>query len=1437
MAFQQSQWKIKGMRRDLDESVASNEFAYENMNFRILATDDNTTLALTNEKGNSKIPNIELEGTAIGTAVINNHLVVFTTGNKDRIYCLDFVDESVTSKLLYSGNLEFDIEHPLETLAVYENENIQKIYWVDGKNQPRVINIMADLDKVQWDNDSSPFDFVKTLTLSENVTIEKNKITNGIFPSGTIQYCLSYYTSFGQESNIFYTSPLLYISDINKGNSPEDTVSTSFTINISNVETQFEYVRIYSIIHTTEDAAPQCKVVADIPITGNTLSFTDSGTTGRNIDPTELLYIGGEEITASTLTQKDNTLFLGNLELKRHSLNPKIIEDIQEEIKQPNKGIQFIPKQISNREKVDNYYNHAFQLNQDASKILTFKSGETYRFGLQAQHKSGKWSEPIFLEDLCNHQLILYDYDYISLSQASLTLSNSAIIDELKAEDYIKVRPVIVYPSLQDRSILCQGIVCPTVYNVNDRFNNAPFVQSSWFLRPDAPYDVTAWNQKFGGSNTNSLGARGYYGAICNSNYYLDNNAVIDLSKTGKWAEFRHNYPIPSNDKPNAEIQCLTTENSVIDNFNTKSREEWVSQNQNSFYVDKSILTLHSPDIEFDNSLQTIDLNTCKFRLVGLVPISSSISDIDIQTSTGKQPFYNGDLPLGFYKETVSVINDANAWKQQLAAPLWYDEISNSTSTYQKANKNNQTWGFVVYPWHRNGSLNNMRTITKDTTQKVSLLSKKQMSNLRYSENTTYIDYTTWDKEISGVGIFNSNEQEILKIKAPEGYETSYLTYSGNIDKVITPNRLTSGLTIVEGDIEGSNSGYPIMTVGPATSNDTIHNLYNSIWYYPNGRRPDWPNSNAKYASGTTDKQSSSATMLKPLENLTTDSYGTDPVRMQYKTTPHAVLALQTTATNQKYHQNVLPTLKFFDPQVTSSITLNEVSTSYNNYETPFWSNSIIGVNQDIYEPSFSWFKGFLWLGELYRDEVINRFGGTSQEAIENNQWLPCGDAVSLNSDSVTLIWNEGDTYYQRYDNLKTYPSSFDDQNQITDIISFMCETHINLDGRYDKNRGKESNLNISPNNFNKLNPVYSSKNNFFTYRALNYDRSNLDKFPNTITWTKTKNAGELIDTWTNITLASTLDFDGDKGPINALKRYKDSILAFQDTGISQVLYNESTQITTTAGVPIEIANSGKVTGKRYLSNQIGCTNKWSICETPNNLYFIDNIARELYMLNEGFTPLAKQKGFTSFFSSRLSNKSWNPSSFQNFVSYYDEATSDVYFIDKDYCIAYNEGLGEFSSFYNYENTPYIININDKSVNIKDGYLWTNRTGDYNMFYGEYKPFYTRFIVNSNPTLDKTFNQIEFRSDSWQNNILQAEDTFDTLTAWNEYQYGQADLEIKKDVPSTLKRKFRIWRANIPRNQNSRDRIRNPWAYIELKKMKPNTNKLVLHDIVVNYYQ
>lgn len=106
----------------------------------------------------------------------------------------------------------------------------------------------------------------------------------------------------------------------------------------------------------------------------------------------------------------------------------------------------------------------------------------------------------------------------------------------------------------------------------------------------------------------------------------------------------------------------------------------------------------------------------------------------------------------------------------------------------------------------------------------------------------------------------------------------------------------------------------------------------------------------------------------------------------------------------------------------------------------------------------------YLILADLCRSNVVNRFGGNTEEAIQANQWFPAGEAVSLSrAITIDIPLEYGDTWYARYDCLKTYPFTKEDENQVVEIGSFMCETRYNIDGRTDRNRGQYDNTKVSP--------------------------------------------------------------------------------------------------------------------------------------------------------------------------------------------------------------------------------------------------------------------------------------------------------------------------------------------------------------------------------------
>lgn len=1456
MPLKSSQHFFKGMQRDLSVSKFNPEYAFDAQNIRITARDNNTLLSVTNERGNKEIPlqspsgdPVAIDGVLLGQYVLNNYVTLFTKGTNDNIYRLENKGTYFETLLLFSGNLNFSTDYPIENIGVYENDNIQKVYWIDGLNQSRVINIVATDDvKAKWDNNS--FNFVQDLGLKETVTVTRNDLASGSFSSGVIQYAFTYYNKYGQESNIFYTSPLEYISFASRGASPEEEVSNSFTITIENADTRFDYVRVYSIHRASIDATPNVLNVVDIPInpvTGatTTLTYVDNGTTGTSVGPTELLYVGGEDVVFGTMAQKDNTLFLGNANIQRKLVGTDIINKVK------GGNIRFSSKYVGNYVQTSGFYPYKNSLYL-GSKIKSFKYLEWYRFGIQFQHKSGKWSEPVWVNDVYNgpneegFNTGVYPSlnNSLSLVQALYSLQ-SDVIQAAVNQGFTRVRGVVVYPSLTDREVIAQGILCPTVYNVGDRFSNSPFAQASWFSRPNLAFDIDHNQNNWTGLTSNwSDYANSKAAVIRNTNTNLTVNPgtpqektfLIDIVNKGAWAEFRHNRPIPNNWERGSEIQCLANvPSSPYVSQSGSNLNSWSANHAEYFFIDQSILTLHSPDIEFDEGVQNLDSSGLKLRIVGIVPMTGNASDIDIQVSTPA----NDTNKMGFYKEFVGVENNSyHGLKNLVSGAYWFDKITDMENVDYD---HEYTEAFMVYAWHRNGSLNNQGSVTEGT--RTAMLDKKKISNMKFSSfsyflGSPWLAYKENDNNhtgITGVSIFNSNEQSLVRIPSPANSGLGDLNYYGNIDKVLAATRVDDSYTVTMNFPDGARTetlnrkdGYPIVVTGVNTAATYAHQLFVG---------GSFPIQFVKRRDGV---------------QLTKVPNGTDAVRIKYKSTPHAVFALNWTKDGK---QVVLPTNRETDYETAWSV--NPVTSNANDTHF-FWNPSAKRITDttsiikdDVYQDVISNYASnfynnnysYLFLAELYNDNVQNRFGGQTEEAFENNQWLPAGEPYSLLSDDGTPVnylnisYTEGDTFFQRYDCMKVYPSTLEDQNSVNEIVSFMCETRVNIEGRYDKNRGQISNLAMTPTNFNMMNPVYNQANNFFNYRAINHSKFNLNYFPNTITWTKEKQLGSIIDTWTNITMASILDLDGDKGEVVSLNTFKNEIFAFQRMGLSNILFNSRVQIPTSDGVPIEITNGLKVSGKRYISNTIGCANKWSIAESPSGLYFIDNETNSLYLFNGEITSLSDKLGFRQWISTHNVHVNWEPVGYNNYRSFYDKNNNDVYFTYKDHCLCYSELINQFTSFMSYEGVPAMFNVSSEFYAFKNGKMWEQFAGDYNMFFGEYKPFSITFVANAEEPNDKIFNTVEFRADSWDGDNLISNKTFDTLDVWNEYQHGTTPLTNLLGHPSPLKKKFRIWRANIPRAiVNNRDRIRNTWAYIKLGMNTPNTYRTEFHDAIIHYF-
>ena len=507
----------KGMQRDYSMDKASQEFAYENHNIRITTTGNESFLSVTNERSTEKIAlnaTISDDIVILGNTVINDVLILFCKSvNKDYIYKIKINNLSGEVILLYEGNLEFSADNPIECIASYEGDEVLKVYWVDGIKQPRYINVFPD--KTYHEDDS--FDFTPSIVDGVDVFIEKEYNGTGLFKSGVIQYYITYYKKFGAETNVVYQSPLYYISQSDRGGKVNEDQSCNFRITIQPKTDKYDYIRVYSLIRTSLNTT-QVAIIADAAINKNedgsfkSIQVIDSNTNTIPVDPTDIMFLGGNTIIANTIEQKDNTLFLGNVEEVKFSFDLDNIKNKINTLKTDTSRSftdakeQHLPESILKfKWKVFGYenndlnsqYDYFSQLNKDSYSIKGFKHNEVYRFGFQLQTYTGEWTQTIYLDDLkCDkYPKISEEFsetdneDYLLLTDSEQQFSNymylpyiwfdpSEILSGIDLKDFISYRLVMAEPSLQDRSIVCQGYITPTLYN--PRLKN-----------------VASWNTKF----------------------------------------------------------------------------------------------------------------------------------------------------------------------------------------------------------------------------------------------------------------------------------------------------------------------------------------------------------------------------------------------------------------------------------------------------------------------------------------------------------------------------------------------------------------------------------------------------------------------------------------------------------------------------------------------------------------------------------------------------------------------------------------------------------------------------------------------------------------------------------------------------------------------------------------------------------------------------
>jgi hypothetical protein len=335
---------------DMDSSPrANNGSKYKELiNGNLTAIGDMDTGAITNSKGNTKIHSFpsaivleDPDGTGItqqndlvviGSCVIGEYVVYFTVSNsvgvpntvlpnQGQIWKARYYPNGTYDlELIYNNRLNFSKENLIQAVGSIINEDRYKVYFVDGYNQLRAVNI---LDPDLGSKSPDALDIVGDVQLSEASAVMRK---GGYYQSGSVQYAYQMINYNGVETIFSPTSGIYHISDDSTDGSvgdaykgtldqstTEDNTGNGFNVTISTIDPSYAYVRLVAIYYKSYNGTPEVRVVAEKQIYGDTMTFFDDGKVSMGLfSLTELTTIGLLALSPSAISSASNRLAIAN---------------------------------------------------------------------------------------------------------------------------------------------------------------------------------------------------------------------------------------------------------------------------------------------------------------------------------------------------------------------------------------------------------------------------------------------------------------------------------------------------------------------------------------------------------------------------------------------------------------------------------------------------------------------------------------------------------------------------------------------------------------------------------------------------------------------------------------------------------------------------------------------------------------------------------------------------------------------------------------------------------------------------------------------------------------------------------------------------------------------------------------------------------------------
>lgn len=503
------------------------------------------------------------------------------------------------------------------------------------------------------------------------------------------------------------------------------------------------------------------------------------------------------------------------------------------------------------------------------------------------------------------------------------------------------------------------------------------------------------------------------------------------------------------------------------------------------------------------------------------------------------------------------------------------------------------------------------------------------------------------------------------------------------------------------------------------------------------------------------------------------------------------------------------------------------------------------------------------------RRRVIYPYGGSTISALNNTEYIACGDLTERGL-TTTKVFN-GDVYIGYFTfhrllwNTEKTENAGQASNNKLQVVNFITESTLNLELllspslNFFDNPATQAFINIplllamqeSRGAYRVVGDnIYSQEFDMYRYNSVYSQLATAKKFyprptdfqeevhyPYRVHYSDKKVLGEPFDRWMKFRPNNFKDVDPKYREIIKLHNFKDNLFFFQPKGIGILGVEQRELIQTSAPGPLVAGLGDVISQPYYLSSESGSMDHWTITNSRSVLYYFDRINKKIARLVEnGVEYISDSLNISSLM--KKNNTKNTP-----FFIYDPEYNEIQMCLEYNRILIYNEYLNVFTGVHNSKHNlgtiadgkTYTIHKLGGS-NVASSIYRGNEPNSRSLHGHPMGASIITLVINPQSNFVCVYDVLEFTIDMLNKDGVKVNNSCITqIRLYNEYQ-DTGNITLKPD--ENIYQKFRTWRFNEMFDFSEQDTPRLRSAYLLLDIIfnpTAESTKTLLHDVFTKY--